>query len=151
MSADKIALIGMPLAGKTTMIRELKGYDLDDTVENLTKMSVSDLLLQGTFREEETRALAYLVAQEKKLIALGGGAILKQQNIDLLREYFVVFLDTPLVVLLERLKTNERPLIKREADLRKLFDERYALYLKAADMHIDGVSLKRLFQEKIRL
>jgi len=149
MNARKIAVIGMPLAGKTTLVRELMGCDLDDVVETLTKQTIPYLLADGVFRAEETKALMYLVQQGTPLIALGGGANLKQENLALLRDYFVIFLDTPLSVLQQRLKTSPRPLIKEPSDLDRLFSERYPLYVAAAQLQVDGKTLKRLFKEKI--
>jgi len=149
MQANKIAIIGMPLAGKTTLIRQLVGCDLDDVIEARTQTTISTLLRQGVFRAEETQALAFLVAQQTPLLALGGGAILKQENVALLADYFVVFLDTPLPVLHERLQTNMRPLIRQATDLDRLFFERYPLYVEAADLIVTGEVLEQLFHEKM--
>jgi len=150
LNTDKIAIIGMPLAGKTTLIRELNGIDLDDVVEKRNDQSVAELLAKGTFRLAETEALTYLVQKETPLIALGGGAILKTENIALLNDYFIVFLNTPLAVLHERSLTSTRPLIKQKTDLDRLFEERYPLYVAAARIAIDSATLKHILQEKAR-
>jgi len=149
MVADKIAIIGMPLAGKSTIIRSTGGVDLDAVVELRTERRIPDLLADGVFRAEESAALRQLVEERTPLLALGGGAILKQENVDLLADYFVVFLDTPLEVLHERLKTSARPLIKEPTDLDRLFVERYPLYSAVADVKLDGATLEQLLEAKM--
>ena len=144
----KIAIVGMPLAGKTTMIRTYGGVDLDDAIEAQTNQRIPNLLEKGIFRDTETQVLKNLVEQEIPLIALGGGAVLKQENIELLKDYLIVFLDTPLEILKERSQINYRPLIKTEQDLLNLFEQRYPIYQKVANIHLDSEVLSLMLRLK---
>ena len=68
------------------------------------------------------------------VIATGGGAILRQRNIDLLKENgIIVFIDRPLEKLVT---TDNRPLSKTRELLKKRYDERHGLYNKVADITV---------------
>lgn len=142
-TVKNIALIGMPLSGKSTMIKKFNGLDLDDEIVKRTGQAISDLLENGTFRTYETTVLKELATQKQPLIALGGGAILKPENIEALKDYLIIFLNTELDVLMSRSEQSERPLIKQKSDLLKLYNERLPLYnrycnLKMTEEELEG-------------
>ena len=141
---DKIALIGMPLAGKTTIISKFAGIDLDDAIIAKHKKSPKELLEAGIFRTVETEMLAELTEQGVKLIALGGGAVLKDENIALLKDYLIVFLDEQLEVLETRWAPGIRPLLKTKADLATTYANRIDRYRRVANIAVTGKQLEEL-------
>ena len=91
------------------------------------------------FRNLESEAVYEASRLNGKIIATGGGAILRQNNIDALRQNGVlVFLNRPLE---DIIPTEDRPLSRDVEALKRRFDERYDKYVAAADIEInvDGV------------
>lgn len=142
-----IVLIGMPGSGKTTIgkaLSEKTGKAFLDTDEMIVSSygSISDIFSQKGeeyFRDLESEAVLEASKLSGKIIATGGGAILRQSNIELLRQNgCIVFLDRPLC---DIIPTDDRPLSKDIRALEKRFEERYYKYLAAADIRIsvDGI------------
>ena len=70
------------------------------------------------------------------VIATGGGAVLRQENLRLLRQNgLLVFLDRPLEKLMP---TADRPLSASREALERRYRERYGLYVAAADLVVDA-------------
>ena len=70
------------------------------------------------------------------MIATGGGAVLRDENIDLLRRNGkIYFIDRPLR---ELLPTQDRPLALTADAIRHRYEERYERYCTTADCHIDA-------------
>ena len=70
------------------------------------------------------------------IVATGGGAILREANLDALRRNgWLCFLDRPLEDLLP---TSDRPLASTVEAIRKRYEERYERYCAAADCRIDA-------------
>ena len=147
MESDKqnIVLIGMPGSGKTTvgtkisqlLSREL--FDSDGEIIKDIKMTVPEYFEkygEGEFRERESEAVERLAQKNGVVIATGGGAVLKDQNVKLLRRNgVIVFLDRNIENILP---TEDRPLSRDRAALRARYDERYSIYCAAADIRIDA-------------
>lgn len=146
--ADKIAIIGMPLAGKTTFVASYRGVDLDDEVENEYHSKVSEMLADQTFRTRESQVLAQLVQDSQNhLMALGGGSVLKYENMLAIKDYLIIYLKVPLDTLKERLATNQRPLLKSTADLERIYQERQDLYHRYANLELNNEELIKLYEE----
>lgn len=146
--ADKIAIIGMPLAGKSTFVATYHGVDLDDEVEAKYNTKVSTMLNDHTFRTKETLVLEEIVNNDgNQLIALGGGSVLKYENMFLIKDYLIVYLNVPLTTLKERLKNNHRPLLKTVADVERIYQERENLYHTYADIELNNEELIKLYEE----
>lgn len=143
----KIALIGMPLSGKSTIIKKYHGYDLDNEVERAYKKSIPTMLENNTFRDYETVTLEKLVYNNVDLIALGGGCILKLQNIELLKDYLLIYLEVDLNTLKKRLLNSYRPLLKSENDLENTYNNRKAYYEKYANVILDYNKLEEILNE----
>jgi shikimate dehydrogenase len=141
-TTTKIALIGMPLSGKTTYITSHNGIDLDAEIIAATGKMIETLLAENNFRDEETKILAQLTKKQSPLIALGGGAILRAENIELLKDYLIIFLEVPLEVLIKRSQSDDRPLIKNKTDLLKLYEQRIDLYRKYANISLSFEQLE---------
>jgi shikimate kinase len=141
-----IALVGMPGSGKSTAGRLLaKRFgvvfsDTDAWVEEKAQCSIAELFSkQGekTFRDLEQEALTRVCSGAPKVIATGGGAILRDANREILRRACVVlYLRANAEELVRRLAKDEsRPLLAGtdvSASLRRLFQEREPLYRKTA-------------------
>jgi shikimate kinase len=97
---------------------------------------------EAAFRALETEAIQSLDGLEKHVVSTGGGAILSDQNRQLLRSLgFVVCLTASEDVLYERVSRNsKRPLLQTEnprETLSTLIRERSALYRAAAHHTLD--------------
>ncbi|MBP3891007.1 MAG: shikimate dehydrogenase [Solobacterium sp.] len=138
-----IALIGMPTSGKTTIGKELakvldRDYiDIDEEIEKEIKMPIRKCFEEygeDCFREVETRCTKKLIAPEGKVISCGGGVIKKEENMTYLKaNSIILFLDRDLEHLYG---SSSRPLSQTKEDLEHLYQERYPLYQKYADMTI---------------
>ena len=139
-------------AGKTTigkqLARELKMpfYDSDRVIEEHTGANIPlifDLEGEDGFRKREQAAIDELTSMQNIVLATGGGAVLREENRRHLAERGTTFyLYTDLVSLLERTrKDKNRPLLHGEESpeviLKRLMDQRDALYRQTADHIID--------------
>lgn len=141
---QNIVLIGMPCSGKTTIGRMLaerlnrRLIDTDDEIVCRAGMPVSEIFrLYGEprFRELEAQAVrdsAQLA--DGRVISTGGGAILRKDNVAVLRRTgLLIFLDRPLTDLLP---TDDRPTANSAEKIKTLHRARYRLYRAAADYRV---------------
>jgi shikimate kinase/3-dehydroquinate synthase len=142
-----LALVGFMGAGKSTLCPPVaerlgrRGVDLD---ANATALIESVGL--GAFRAQEAEAtVAALSAEEPRVFALGGGAVLSVEVRDALAERaFTVLLDVDADDAWIRARGSDRPLAQDEATFRRLYDERAPIYRDIADAvatDADGVIL----------
>ena len=117
-----IALTGFMAVGKSavgrTLARKLgrRFVDLDRMIEKSEGMRVQDIFSrkgESYYRQAERQALAEVLGQEEQVIATGGGVVIDEENLRLLRERsFVVCLTAAPEVLLRRAgKSKQRPLL----------------------------------------
>jgi shikimate kinase len=128
--------------------------DLDDAIEARAGCSIPDLFAregEGAFRALEREALRETARRERVVVALGGGALTREDNLRWARAHgTIVYLRVPASVLVRRLQAGrpERPLLLDEAgtpladaDLRhrvqSMLDER-SPYYEQADLVVDG-------------
>ena len=140
--ADKesIVLTGMPGSGKTTvgkLLAEQLGrrfYDSDDEITSRTGRTPNEIIRadgEAAFRDVERDVIAALSLEPGCVIATGGGAILREENIRHLRANGrIFFLDQKPE---DILPTDDRPLSSDRAALKKRYDERYPIYTATAD------------------
>ena len=92
------------------------------------------------FRDVEARVIAELAGRRDVVIATGGGAVLKPENMKRLRAHgWIVSLTAPADALLKRLADGERrPLLRGDVrqNVVKLLDQRRPLY-RDADLMVD--------------
>jgi shikimate kinase len=142
---DNIFLCGLSGSGKSTiaplLARSLgrEWLDTDTLVVSDAGMPISEIFEregESGFREREARAVAAACAKRGAVIALGGGAIERDDSFEcVLATGTLVFLDAPDDVLLARLSQsgNEvRPLLSQPGALARLRERRMARFLDAA-------------------
>lgn len=147
MSLKNIVLIGIMGSGKTTVGKavadrlKLAFIDLDQYIEARWG-SIPSLFEKGeeVFRDTETKAVQAVGELDGVVIATGGGVVKRPKNISALKQKgLLFFLDRPLEDILEDIETSYRPLLKDGKNrLKELFQERYPLYIKACDVHVQG-------------
>jgi len=168
-SAQTIAITGFMAVGKSavgrTLARRLKRQfvDLDKMIEKTEGMKVKDIFAQkgeSYFREREKQALAEVLKQESQVIATGGGAIIDEENLGLLREKtLLVCLTASPEALLKRIGAgSKRPLLKdadrknRIEELLRLREGKYAqahLSIDTTDLTINQVAERIIEMAKL--
>lgn len=147
-----IILCGFMGCGKSTIGKYLAlktgrdFIDLDEFIENEKNMSITEIFEsfgESEFRNFETQAIKKLSKKENHIIALGGGAILKEENIGYLKSSGkIVFLEVSPLTAFERTKNDDkRPLLQVDNLLEVINDmmsKRKQYYEKAADFKIDA-------------
>ncbi|MGI6160761.1 MAG: shikimate kinase [Christensenellales bacterium] len=140
---NNIYLTGLPGCGKTTIghiisdITKAPFIDLDTLIEKKSGMRIYDIFenySEIAFRDMETEALFSTASLENTVIATGGGAVLRSQNTDFMKQHgSIVFIDRPPEQILTDIQTGPRPLLKggQEAFL-KLSVERRDIYISTA-------------------
>lgn len=140
-----IILIGMPSCGKTTIGRKLEGIlgreltDTDEMVIGKIQMPIADYFAregEKAFRDRESEAIRDISLNSGMLVATGGGAILRRENVrELKRNGTIIFLDRPLEKLIS---TDDRPLSSSREALRKVYEDRIDIYRSCADITVDA-------------
>jgi shikimate kinase len=150
-AGKSIVLIGMMGAGKSCVGRCLQRrtkfafVDTDDIVASKFGISISEIFSkygeQG-FREAESQALRELAPAKPTIIVKGGGIVLRENNVDFLKQLgVIVWLDATEETLFERASpAKTRPLLQG-ANPRETFTQllqlRLPLYAKVAHVRID--------------
>ena len=144
-SKRNIVLCGMPSCGKSTLGRALadasgrRFVDTDEIVALQAGMDIPRIFeLEGEagFRTRETIAIESIASEQGLVIATGGGAPLKEQNVKLLKHNGLICLIERDLHLLS--PGSGRPLSRSRAELESLWTARRAAYLKAAEVCIDN-------------
>lgn len=140
-----IVLTGMPASGKTTigklLAKELgrSFVDTDDLIEEKAKTTIKNIFAQcgeEAFRNLETEAVKEVSKNCGIVIATGGGAILREENVKALKQNgLVFFLDRDVEKLIP---TDSRPTASDKEAILKRFEERYTIYQSTADLVIEN-------------
>lgn len=140
------ALTGFMASGKTTFGRaaaERLGWDfvdLDEVIATRFGTPAEIFAAQGeaAFREIEKAMLAEtLQTDTDRVLALGGGTILREENLHLLKEHAkLIWLDTDFAIIISEIGNADRPVVRGRsmAQIRALYDARRPLYAAAADI-----------------
>lgn len=138
-----IILTGMPGSGKTTFGKALARslgrvfYDADEVLESRENRSIKDFFAESeaAFRSAETRTLSYLASMQGAVIATGGGAVKKAENMQLLKKNgTVIFIDRLPENIVGCITDDSRPLLAADKQrIFNLYQERIALYRQHAD------------------
>lgn len=148
-----ISLVGMPGSGKSTVGRHVARHlhlpfvDTDHLIEQRIGCSIRayfELHGEPAFRDVEAQVIDEVtLATDARVIATGGGAVLREANRTALHERTKVFYlrSTPEDLARRLRHDTHRPLLQGAADpakrLRALFQERDPLYRRCAHFVIE--------------
>jgi len=154
-----IVLVGYRCSGKTSVGKLLANelgrdfVDLDALLEQRAGTSIETLVADRGwehFRELERELIAEVCSKESLIIAPGGGAVVRRENVRLLKEKgFVVWLKVEAPVIRARMTEEEhvgrvRPSLTGSdslAEIEEVLALRTPLYAQAADMVVDTSDL----------
>ncbi len=139
-SKENIVLTGMPGSGKSTVGKLLKiddfaFVDTDAEIEKRAGCTIKELIStkgEQYFRDLEAEVIREVSANSCCIISTGGGAILREENVNCLKRNGKLFFINADI---ERLRvTNDRPLSDTYEKLKKLYAERLEIYQSTADV-----------------
>lgn len=145
-----IYMTGFMGTGKTTVSRILEketGFEMVDTDEAIAgqqNKSIREIFEsegEGYFRNLETELLRELGATGGKIVSCGGGIVLREENVRLMKESGVVVLLTarPDTIFSRVRRGTDRPVLNRNMSLEyveKLLEERMPYYQAAGEVII---------------
>lgn len=143
-------LTGMMGSGKSTMgfqcAQQLGAafIDLDEYIVVREGMSIPDMFAQygeAYFRRCETQALLSVCGKKPCVVATGGGTVLRDENVSLMRAAgLIVLLNRPLETMIGDVSEEGRPNLAggKEARMRELYAQRAARYREACDIAFDN-------------
>ncbi len=126
-----IVLTGFMGTGKTEVGRELSRLldlrliDIDAEIEKAEGMSINEIfkgLGEQRFRDIETEMVRKVAREKSVVVSTGGGVVLRQENMDMLRKNGIIFCLTasPETILQRTSDNSDRPLLKTEDPLKKI-------------------------------
>lgn len=150
-----IFLIGYRGTGKTSVARELAALlnwdwiDADDVIEREAGKTIAEIFAgdgEAVFRELEAYAVAGLSRERRMVVALGGGAVMREQNRDAITAAArsVVWLTAGVDTILERLAADPTTASRRpdlttggRTEIEALLAVRAPLYRECATLVVD--------------
>ena len=155
-SKRNIVLTGMSRAGKTTTGQILAGIlrrefaDTDRMILHKEQRPITEIFAtdgEEYFRELESQMIDELAPKSGIVIATGGGAILREKNVDALKKNGVlVFLDRPAEQILP---SKDRPLANTAEKTAALYKKRYPIYNATCDVRVINDNSAEDVTEKI--
>ncbi len=161
-----IALIGFMGAGKSTVSHYLKDMlameevETDAMIVKSEGMAITDIFAkygEPYFRNCESNAIIELQNCRQVIISCGGGAVMREENVENLKKSSrIVLLTATPETILERVKdSTERPILNGNMNVEfiaGLMEKRRAKYEAAADIVIatDGKDVEQICEELIR-
>ncbi len=139
-SKENIVLTGMPGSGKSTIGKILKidGFEFVDTDEEIEKRcgcSIKELINdkgEKYFRDMETEVIRDVSSESCRIISTGGGAVLREENINCLKRNGKLFFINADIKRLQA--TDDRPFSDTYEKLAKLYSERLDIYKSSSDV-----------------
>lgn len=164
----QIYLTGFMGVGKSAVSHELcrswgmREVEMDGVIQEEQQMAISQIFQEkgeAYFRELETALLRRLKEDEEPLVvSCGGGAVMRRENVALMKERgVVVLLTAEAETIYQRVKdSRERPLLNGNMNpgyIRKLMEERRPKYEAAADIQVatDGRTTEDICREILDL
>lgn len=160
---EHIFLIGFMGCGKSTnaaCLAEMTGarqVEMDQMIVKNEGMAIADIFKEkgeAYFRELETDLIKSFVGVEPAVISCGGGAVLKEENVRLMKESGkIVLLTAEPETIYERVKdSTERPVLNGNMNvsyIKDLMEKRRPKYEAAADVRVatDGKTSEEICEE----
>ncbi|HIS03561.1 MAG TPA: hypothetical protein IAA75_06620 [Candidatus Pullichristensenella avicola] len=153
-----LVLVGMPGSGKTTLGRALAErmgrpfVDCDEEIERAAGMPIPEIFRtrgEAAFRALESAVIDKFGRESGQVLATGGGAPLRAENVVAMRQNGMALLVQRPV---EALATDGRPLSAGGRDsLRRMEAERAPFYAACADARVDNsTSVEKAASEAMR-
>ena len=153
-----IAIIGFMGTGKTTVssalskITGLKEINVDAYIVEKAKMSISEIFEkygEEYFRNLETESLREIANNKNQIISCGGGAVLKDENVDILKNSgTIVLLTATPETIFDRVKGHtHRPILNNDmsfSHVKSLMEKREPRYQSVADIKVNVDSNDRI-------
>ena len=153
---NKIFLVGPMGSGKSSTGRllasklNLPHFDLDSKIEKHENMTISSIFTKHSeeyFRNLESSMLQKLSREREFVMSTGGGCIMRDSNLSILRHGLVIYLRISINEQYNRVKNRKhRPLLNTEdalTTLERLNNERGAIYADISDIQIDVSNLNK--------
>ena len=148
---NNIVLIGFMGVGKSTIAENMstmfamKAVEMDQVIANREQMSIPDIFDaygEEYFRDRETELLVEMQSHRNTVISCGGGAALRERNVEEMKKNGrVVLLTASPETVYERVKDNDdRPVLngrKNVKGISELMEQRREKYEAAADIVIN--------------
>lgn len=160
-----VVLIGFMGAGKSTVSEYLSDMfamdivEMDQMIAKQEGMSIPDIFKiygEEYFRDLETELLIKMQERKNVIISCGGGAVLRERNVEEMKKNGkVVLLTASPEVVYERVKDSEdRPLLKGRKNVKgisELMEQRREKYEAAADIVIntDNKTVLQICEEMV--
>jgi shikimate kinase len=170
MRVMNVALIGYRGTGKTTVAKRLAeqlGWavvDTDDLIELRAGKSIKQIFDEDgeiRFRDLEAEVIRESVEKPRQVLALGGGAVLRQETRQVLAACSVVWLQADAQTLADRISNDpvsnsRRPNLTAAggfAEIQQLLAQRQPVYQETSDYSVDtsGKSPEQLADEIVSL
>ncbi len=147
--APVLVLVGSPGAGKSSVGRRVSErlgvsfLDTDHAIEAAAGMSVSDIFVslgEEEFRRLEALAVAQAVADSDGVVALGGGAVMREETREVLAGQRIIWLKVGVPDAANRVGLNQaRPLLlgNVRGTLSSLLEQRNPVYESLATAVVD--------------
>jgi len=125
-------------SGKSTIgkrvseVLDLQFIDMDEEIERREGRRVRRIFEEDGeeyFRLKEKELLRELVERDNVVVATGGGVVIDPENRELLKKEKTLFLYAPPEVLMERVTTENRPLLREGKErIREIWERRKQFY-----------------------
>ncbi|MCO6455437.1 MAG: shikimate kinase [Pirellulaceae bacterium] len=161
-----VYLIGYRGSGKSSLARRLgerlqwSWRDADELLEAEAGKSIARIFAEqgeGAFRDLESQVIARLAGTDRCVVALGGGAVLRDENCRAIQPGIVVWLRASVDTLAERISQDPTTAERRpnltsgggRQEIQRLLDLRTPRYQAVADFAVttDGKPLENIADE----
>lgn len=150
MAKHNLFFIGFMGVGKSTIARivakerKVRLIEMDETIEAEEGMSINDIFAskgEEYFRDLETSLIQRIAQQEGMVVSCGGGAVLRSQNLELMKKSGkVIYLSATPETIYQRVRySTNRPLLNGNMNVEyiaQLMEKRQSRYEQAADVVI---------------